>query len=112
RAHASTLSAGSASYGYQIAPAAAEVVCRPTSSAKIDTRYPRSANTTPQVSPDTPAPTIAIDCFIASAPENQNPNFVRSNPDWRMIERVVPIGISFRRSGTITMRPSADRNLI
>src|SRR5436190_22699620 len=53
-------SEGSASYGYQIAAAAAEVVCCPTSLAKIETRSPRSARATPQVRPDTPAPTIAI----------------------------------------------------
>src|ERR1700730_1378883 len=60
-AHAITASAGSASYGYQIAPAAAEVFCCPIASAKIDTENLRSAKTTPQVKPDTPAPTMATD---------------------------------------------------
>src|ERR1043166_4075846 len=39
------------------------MVC-PMFSAKIEVRYPRSAKTTPQVSPDTPAPMMAIFCCI------------------------------------------------
>src|SRR5947207_3357616 len=54
-----TLSAGSASYGNQSAPAAPEVVCCPICAAKIEVRYPPSAKKTPQVKPETPAPTIA-----------------------------------------------------
>src|SRR2546430_14784636 len=54
-----TLSAGSASYGNQTAAAAPEVVSRPVSSAKIVTSHSRSARTTPQVSPETPAPMMA-----------------------------------------------------
>src|SRR5450432_503655 len=46
------------------AAAAAEVVCWPVSSAKIVTRYPASAKITPQVRPDTPAPTMATFFFM------------------------------------------------
>lgn len=41
-----------------------EVVCWPISLAKIVIRCPCSAKTTPQVRPETPAPTIAARCFI------------------------------------------------
>jgi hypothetical protein len=43
---------------------------------------------------------------------NQNPNTVRSKPDCRMIERVVPMGISRRSAGTMTTRPEDGRNSI
>src|SRR5436190_10589176 len=59
-----TLASGSASYGNQSAAAAPEVVCWPVSLAKMAVRYPRSAKITPQVRPDTPAPTMATRCFI------------------------------------------------
>jgi hypothetical protein len=42
-----------------MAAAAAEVVPGPICSAKIAVRYPRSAKTTAQVNPETPAPTMA-----------------------------------------------------
>src|SRR5213078_1218264 len=54
-----TLSTGSASYGNQTAAAAPDVVCSPVSSARIVTFHSYSARTTPQVSPETPAPMMA-----------------------------------------------------
>jgi hypothetical protein len=36
----------------------------PVSAAKIAARYPRSAKTTAQVNPETPAPTMAADFSI------------------------------------------------
>src|SRR6266850_4109763 len=56
---------GPVSYGYQMAAAAAEVVSGPTCSARIVVRCPRSAKTTAQVSPETPAPTTATVCLMA-----------------------------------------------
>jgi len=41
----------------------------------------------------------------------QKPKSAGTSPDWRMIERVVPIGTSFRGCGTIATRPEALRNL-
>src|SRR5437588_3914007 len=52
-------SAGSVSYGNQTAAAAADVVCWLVSSAKMVTFHSRSAKTTPQVRPETPAPITA-----------------------------------------------------
>src|SRR5205814_5465537 len=43
-----------------MAPAAADVVCGPVSSAKMVVEYPRSARRTAQVKPETPAPMIPI----------------------------------------------------
>src|SRR6476660_5563255 len=67
-----TLSAGSASYGNQTAAAAPEVVFWPVSSAKIVASHPRSAKTTPQVSPETPAPMIAARFRMRSGFRHQN----------------------------------------
>src|SRR6476659_8045584 len=67
-----TLSAGSASYGNQTAAAAPEVVFWPVSSAKIVASHPRSAKTTPQVSPETPAPMMAARFRMRSGFHHQN----------------------------------------
>src|SRR4029077_19733489 len=66
------LSAGSASYGNQTAAAAPEVVFWPVSSAKIVASHPRSAKTTPQVSPETPAPMMAARFRMRSGIHHQN----------------------------------------
>src|SRR5438128_12586798 len=67
-----TLSAGSASYGNQTAAAAPEVVCSPLWLAKIVASHPRSAKTTPQVSPEIPAPMIAARFRMRSGIHHQN----------------------------------------
>src|SRR6266536_2366440 len=67
-----TLSTGSASYGNQTAAAAPEVVSWPVSSAKIVTSHSRSAKTTPQVSPETPAPMMAAQFRTRSDFHHQN----------------------------------------
>src|SRR4030095_2086669 len=67
-----TLSTGSASYGNQTAAAAAEVVSWPVSSEKIVTFHPRSTKTTPQVSPETPAPMMAARFRTRSGFPHQN----------------------------------------
>src|SRR4051812_4752131 len=64
-AHGITRSKGSASYGYQIAAAAAEAIPVPCSAAKILTGQPDSASITPDVRPETPAPTIATGSGIS-----------------------------------------------
>src|SRR5688500_14917407 len=53
-------SSGPASYGNQIAAAAPEVLSSARVDAKTESWYPRSASTAPHVSPEIPAPTIAI----------------------------------------------------
>src|ERR1700759_5541330 len=62
-----TRSNGSASYGNQIAAAAPEVVRCPIFSAKICVRRPCSANSTAQVKPETPAPTMATRFGMAAS---------------------------------------------
>ena len=50
---------------------------------------------------------------VASPEAGGLPNGILAElgPDWRMIERVVPMGVSRRGCGTMTMRPVALRNL-
>src|SRR6266404_4910466 len=63
-AHGTTSAPGPTSYGYQIAAAATEFVRSPTSSARTQVSNPCSWKTIPQVSPETPAPTMPIRRFI------------------------------------------------
>src|SRR4051794_37708954 len=64
-AHGITRGKGSASYGYQIAAAAAEAIPVACSAAKILAGQPDFASITPEVRPETPAPTIATDSGIS-----------------------------------------------
>src|SRR5438874_10970567 len=93
-AHGTTSAPGPTSYGYQMAPAAAEFVSSPISSARTAVSNPFSAKRIAEVKPETPAPTMATLRFISTGP---HPNLLPQGEGTADMCKVIQPVITVRR---------------